>query len=72
MPWCGYLGTGGGSFWWVLPLIGLVFMGVMFFACFRGSGCMGRRWRTPGEPSDLRREIEGLKDEVRKLQHKAT
>jgi hypothetical protein len=42
MPWCGYFGAG---YWWVLPLIGLVFMGVMFFLCSRGSGCMGIRRR---------------------------
>ncbi len=41
MPWCGYWGTTGPAYWWVLPLIGLVFMAVMFFACFRGFGCMG-------------------------------
>ena len=68
MPWCGYWGTAGGSYWWVLPLVGLVFMGVMFFACFRGLGCMGRRRRIAGEPSDLRDEVERLKDEVQKLQ----
>jgi hypothetical protein len=69
MPWCGYWGTSGG-YWWVLPLIGAVFMIAMLFACFRRPGCMGRRSRPPGEPFDLRREVEGLKDEVRKLQHK--
>ncbi len=70
MPWCGYWGTAGGSYWWVLPIIGLVFMGILFFACFRGPGCMGRRRRAPGDPSELRREVESLKDELRKLQHK--
>ncbi len=46
MPWCGYWGTTGPAYWWVLPLIGLVFMAVMLFACFRGFGCRGgcRRW----------------------------
>ena len=68
MPWCVCWGTGGGSYWWVLPLIGLLFMGVVFFTCFRGPGCMARRRRTPGEPSDLRREVETLKDDMRKLQ----
>lgn len=71
MPWCGYWSTSGGSFWWILPLIGLVFMGAMFVACFRGGfGCMGRLRRTSGEPSALRDEVEGLKDEVRKLQRR--
>ncbi len=61
MPSCGYWGTAAGGYWWILPLIGLVFMGVMFFACFRGfgSGCMGRRRRASGEGSDLQRESKG-------------
>lgn len=42
MPWCGFWGAG---YWWILPLIGLVFMGIMFFACARGFGCMGMRRR---------------------------
>ncbi len=41
MPWCGFWGATG-SLWWVLPLIGLVLMGVMFFVCFRGFGCVRR------------------------------
>lgn len=44
MPWCGYWGAMGTHYWWVLPLIGLVFIAVMFFACFRGFRCMGG-WR---------------------------
>jgi len=70
MPWCGTWGTAGSGFWWVLPLIGLVVMGVMFFVCFRGFGgfgCMGGRRRTSGELSDLQREVESLKEDVRKL-----
>ena len=51
MPWCGYWGTTGAAYWWVLPLIGLVFMAVMFLACARGFGCMGRR-RGPSAGSD--------------------
>jgi hypothetical protein len=65
MPWCGYWGMAG--FWWILPLTGLVFMGVMFFVCFRGFGCMGRRRRTSGELSNLQREVETLREDVRKL-----
>ena len=67
MPWCGYWGASGGGFWWLLPLIGLVLMGVMLFVCFRGFGCMGRRRGTSGELSDLRREFESLKEDARKL-----
>ena len=68
MPWCGYFGTSGGGFWWLLPLAGLVVMGLMVFFCFRGFGCMGGRRRTSGELSDLQRQVESLKQDVRKLQ----
>lgn len=64
MPWCGYWGTGA-AYWWILPLFGLVLMGVMFFACFRGAGCL--RGRGPRARSDLEREVAGLKEELRKL-----
>ncbi len=67
MPWCGFWGTTGAAYWWILPLIGLVLMGVMFFVCFRGFGCMGGRRRTPGELSGFQRDLETLKDDVRKL-----
>lgn len=69
MPWCGLWGATGSAFWWVLPLVGLVFMGVMFFVCFRsfGLGCMGGRQRTSSEVSDLRHQVESLKEDVRKL-----
>ncbi len=73
MPCFGFLGTTGVGFWWILPLVGLLFMALMFFVCFRGfralggCGCMGGRWRAPGELSDLQHEIDGLKEDVRKL-----
>ena len=69
MPWCGYWGTAVGGYWWILPLIGLVFMGVMLFVCFRGFGfgCMGGRRRISGERSDMEREVEKSKEDVRKL-----
>ncbi len=70
MPWCGFWGTTGGSYWWVLPLIGLVCMGVMFFVCFRRFGWMGRGWRGSGEPPELRHDVESLKEDVRKLQRR--
>ncbi len=69
MPWCGYWGTAFGGFWWLLPLLGLVFMGLMYLVCFRGFGCMGGRRRASGELSDLHREVESLKEDVRKLLH---
>ncbi len=46
MPWCGFWGAA--AYWWIVPLIFLVFMGVMFFGCFRVFGCMGRRRRAEG------------------------
>ena len=67
MPWCGSWGTAAGGLWWPLPLIGLVLMGVMFFVCFRGCTRVGRRQLTSGELSDLRQEVESLKEDVRKL-----
>lgn len=67
MPWCGYWGTPVGGFWWLMPLFGLAFMGVMAFLCFRGMGCMAGRRRPGGEVSDLQREVVSLREEVRKL-----
>lgn len=70
MPWCGYWGPTG--FWWILPLIGLVSMGFMFFLCVRGGGCMGRMrrmsscGRSSGERSSRQRELETSSEDVRK------
>ncbi len=69
MPWCGFWGTTGFGYWWIVPLLGLVFMAVMFFVCFRGFGCMGGRRRTSGDLSGLQRDLESLKEDVRKLRH---
>ncbi len=69
MPWCGFWGTAGFACWWILPLIGLVFMGLMFFVCFRGFGCMGGRRRTSGDLPSFQRDLESLKEDVRKLRH---
>jgi hypothetical protein len=65
MPfWCGYWG----GLWWVFPLLGLVVMGVMVFACAGGFGCMGRRaGGAPADVAELRREIQALKEDVRNL-----
>jgi hypothetical protein len=67
MPWCVSWGPTGAAYWWVLPLIGLVFMGVMLFVCFRGFGCMGGRRPSVRDDPGLRREVESLKQDVRKL-----
>lgn len=46
MHWAGYWGAPWGAWGWVFPLIGLLFMVVMVFACVRmmggmaGGGCM--------------------------------
>ena len=45
MPWCGIWGTAGGPLWWILPLIGIIFVAIMFFVCFR---CFGRFGRISG------------------------
>ncbi|HZY02721.1 MAG TPA: hypothetical protein VFF02_04425 [Anaeromyxobacteraceae bacterium] len=68
MPCFGTWGMAGGGFWWLVPLVGLVFMAVMAFVCFRGFGCMGRRRPTASELSDSQHEVEGLKEDVRNLQ----
>ena len=57
MPW--------GGFWWIFPLIGLTVMAVMIFGCLRMMG--GHRGAGSGDSAGLRRELQELKDEVRKL-----
>ncbi len=73
MPfWAGYAPWGG--FGWLFPLIGLLFMVVMAFACMRmmggmmGRGCMPDHGRSvAGETEALRREVRELREELRKL-----
>jgi uncharacterized membrane protein len=66
MPYCGVWETASGGFWWILPVLGLVVMVVMAFACFRGFGCMG--WRAGrGDVSELRRELQELREDVQKV-----
>ncbi len=67
MPWCGYWGASG--FWWIWPLLGIVFMAVMMFVCFRGFGCTPWRMnrRRPDDLAELRRDVQSLKDEVTRL-----
>jgi hypothetical protein len=50
-----------------MPLFGLLFMGLMAVVCFRGVGCIRGRRPSTRELSDLQREVEGLREEVRKL-----
>ncbi len=74
MPfWGGYAGSPLGL-GWLFPLVGLLFMAVMAFLCFRvmggmaGPGCgFRRRNHTIQKPDDLRQEIEELREEVRRL-----
>jgi hypothetical protein len=68
MPfWCGSWGASGGG-WWIFPLLGVAVMAAFAFACLRGFGCMG--WRSPRRPDELaslQREVQELKEDVRKL-----
>jgi hypothetical protein len=68
MPWCGYWVAASSVYGWVVPVIGLLFVGIMLFACFRGFGfgCMGTRRRTSDEIASLQREIDGLKADAQK------
>lgn len=73
MPWCGSWGAPLGGWWWVMPLVGLVFMGLMFALCFRGfRGSRGFRSmcgrdRTTDELTEVRRELASLREEMRSL-----
>ncbi len=74
MPmWGGYWGTPWGGFGWIFPLIGLLFMVVMGFVCFRMmGGCLAGHGRhTAGDVEDLRREIRGLREEIQKLRERS-
>lgn len=57
------------GWWWIFPVIGFMFMMIMFFACLgffrkKGSFCgMGRYDQT----EDLRREIGDLKEQIAQL-----
>ncbi len=66
MPWCGWWGPTP-AFWWLMPLFGLLFMGVMAFLCFRGAGCMPFARRRSGQLAELEREVHSMKEDMRKL-----
>jgi hypothetical protein len=70
MPWCGWTGTTP-ALWWLMPLLGLLFMSVMLFLCFRGGGCMPFRRRRSGERADLERDVQAMKEDIRKLLQQA-
>ena len=70
MPWCGWWGTTT-ELWWLLPLLGLLFMAVMAFLCFRGFGCMLFGRRRLGGLADLQRDVQSLREDVRKLLQQA-
>lgn len=71
-------GPAWGGFGWIFPLIGLLIMAVMVFACLRmmggmrGFGCMGEhRGHSATELDELRREVRELKEEIRKLRDRS-
>jgi hypothetical protein len=62
------------SFWWILPLIGMLVCAAFFFLMMRGlaSGrgfmCMGGHpSAASGDVADMRREIKALREEVQQL-----
>ncbi len=68
MPWCGYWGAPFAAWWWVMPLVVLVFMGLMLAFCFRGFRgfrSMCGRGRTTDELAEVRRELDSLREELR-------
>ncbi len=74
MPmWGGYWGAPWSGFGWIFPLVGLLFMVVMAFACFRMmGGCMaGHTQHSTGEIEALRREVRELQEEIRKLRERS-
>jgi uncharacterized membrane protein len=54
-----------GGFGWFFPLVGLMVMVVVMIACFRMMGRHGGP--SASEIEDLRRDIRGLKEEIRQL-----
>ncbi len=71
MPWCGWWWGTTPEFWWLMPLFGLLFMGVMVLLCFRGAGCMPFGRRRSGRVADLERELQSMKEDIRKLLQQA-
>jgi len=70
--WSSYWGAPWGWSGWIIPLIGLLFMGMMAIVCFRMmGGCMaGNGRRGSDEIEGLRTEIRDLREEIRKLRER--
>ena len=68
-PWMGPMW----GFWWIFPVIGLLiflFFVVSVVHMIRGGGhfmCMGPHHRDSEETTRLRRELEELREQVKKL-----
>lgn len=68
-PWTGPMW----GFWWIFPVIGLlicIFFVISVVRMMSGGGhfmCMGPRQQDNDETAHLRREIEDLKEQVKKL-----
>lgn len=73
LMWNGYWGAPWGWFGWIMPLVCLLFVVVMAFACFRMmGGCMaGHGRRASGGTEDLRTQIRELREEIRKLRERS-
>jgi len=58
-----------GGWWWIFPLVGIMFMIAMMFLCsgfFRGRGCFYGLGRHDAS-EDLKREIRDLKEQISQL-----
>ena len=67
-PWMGPMA----GFWWVFPVIGLLiclFLVITIVRMMSGGGhvmCLGSQCREGDETARLRREVEALREEVKK------
>jgi hypothetical protein len=55
------------ALWWLMPLFGLLFMGLMMFLCVRGVGCMPFRQCRSGRLAEIERDVQAMKEDIRKL-----
>ncbi len=65
MPmWNGYWGAPWGWFGWIMPLIGLLFMVMMAFVCFRMmGGCMAGHGRRASGEKKFESSASGAEEE---------